>query len=88
MGTSIFIGYTRSFLLGIMPVLLSGLDAILAIVESGETGPITALLVSVLGMDAESAEGAVRLVGVVAGLIIAWERSGRARPYSLNPKDT
>ena len=83
----IFFAYTRSFLLGVIPVLAAGLDAIVALVETGNEGPITEFMAALFGLSPGTAESIVRVVGMVAGLLIAYERSGFARKYSTNPKD-
>lgn len=83
----IFFAYTRSFLLGIIPVLAAGLDAIVALIETGDEGPITAVLANAFGFDPDTAESIVRVVGMIAGLLIAYERRGWARKYSADPRD-
>lgn len=79
----VFIGKTRSFWLGILPLVLTLLDSLLAETETG--GPITNLIAAVIGKDPETVRGWMLLSSPVFGLIIAQQRGGLARPYTMNP---
>lgn len=80
----IFILKTRSFWLGILPLILTLSDSVFA--EAGTGGPFTNLLAAVLGKDPEAVRGWLLLVSPVWGLIIAQQRSGLTRPYTANPQ--
>lgn len=80
----IFILKTRSFWLGIFPLLLTIADSLFA--ESATGGPFTNLLAAALGKDPETVRGWMLLVSPVWGLIIAQQRAGLTRPYTASPK--
>lgn len=82
----IFIAWTRSFWLGIVPLLMVGADMLAALSDAGGIGPVAALIAGLTGWDAAQVESALRGVAVVAGVIIAQQRSGSARPYTLDPR--
>jgi len=79
----IFILKTRSFWLGILPLLLTISDSLFA--ESATGGPFTNLIAAALGKDPEGVRGWVLLVSPVWGLIIAQQRAGLSRPYTASP---
>lgn len=82
----IFIAWTRSFWLGIVPLLLNALDIAVMISAPGTLGPIAALIASATGADLDQVETIMRGSGVVAGLIVAHQRRGESRPYTINPR--
>lgn len=84
--TPIFILKTRSFWLGIFPLLMTLLDSLLANVgPDGAGGPVADLLAAVLGVDPATMRGWLLLVSPVWGLVIAQQRAGLSRPYTANP---
>lgn len=82
----IFIAWTRSFWLGIVPLLLIGADMLAALSSQGGLGPIATLIATLTGLDVDQVEGALRGVSVIAGIVIAQQRGGAARPYTLDPR--
>jgi hypothetical protein len=81
--TPIFFAVTRSFILGIVPVLIAAADLIVAISTGEASGPVADFLTWTFGWSPEQATKVVRGVGTVAALIIAQQRSGAARPYTM-----
>lgn len=82
----IFIAWTRSFWFGIVPALLSLLDLTVLVFTDATIGPIAGLLVTAFGWDQVAVENIMRGVATIAGLIIAYQRRGPARPYTLDPR--
>jgi hypothetical protein len=89
----IFFGYTRSFLLGVLPALLTLFDVMmLVIVEPGTVGPISntiSMLVALTGVMIAPASITQVLLAIspIYALIVAQQRSHAARPYSIHPSD-
>lgn len=82
----IFIGKTRSFWLGILPLLLTLANSVLASVSAGgDGGPVAALIARLFGWEPEIVKGWLLLIAPVWGLIIAQQRAGLTRPYTLDP---
>ncbi len=79
----IFFGITRSFWFGIMPALLALLDLVIAASDAGSVGPIAGLIAQATGWDAGSAETVLRGAGSLGALIVAQQRAGAARPYTV-----
>ncbi|MCA0846129.1 hypothetical protein [Salipiger thiooxidans] len=84
--TPIFIGWTRSFWLGIVPALMVLADLIVALFTDATIGPIAGVISVMLGLPPEKVEQVLRGVAGVAALIVAHQRRGAARPYTANPK--
>ncbi|MFT4015035.1 MAG: hypothetical protein QM682_16930 [Paracoccus sp. (in: a-proteobacteria)] len=82
----IFIGKTRSFWLGILPLLLTLANSVLASVSAGgDGGPVAALIARLFGWEPEIVKGWLLLIAPVWGLIIAQQRAGLTRPYTIDP---
>lgn len=84
--TPIWIVRTRSFWLGIVPLLVALLDLVIQITTTEAAGPVGAALATLLqavGFDVtgEDVTSFLKGLGLVAGLILARERSGLSRPY-------
>lgn len=79
---------TKSFWLGIFPLLLTLLETLFA--QAGTGGPLVDLLTLVTGSDAATVQAFLLKITPIWGLIIAWQRggwgSGVPRPYTLDPK--
>lgn len=87
----IFFGYTRSFLLGVVPILLTMIDMAFSLVADPHTAaPIAFLIAKVLGIftevTPEKVETVMRGLLPFYGLLIAQQRSGAARPYTIDPR--
>ena len=79
----IFFGITRSFLLGLLPAIVVGLDLIVALTQGDTAGPLAELLVWAFGwQDVDSGTSVVRGVGTMAAFIVAHQRSGATRAYT------
>lgn len=84
----IFILWARSFWLGILPTVLIVLDGALGLFADPSQGPpLAGLIASFLGLDGPQVEGVMLKLAPMFALFIAHQRSGSARPYSLNPAD-
>lgn len=81
--TPIFIGVTRSFLLGIVPALLVLLDVIVQLTAPGTLGPISQMISAVTDLAPQQVESVMGAIGTVAALVVAHQRRGAARPYTL-----
>ncbi len=81
----IFILWARSFWLGILPLVLAGLDLLIALGSSETVGPISAAIEALTGVSAETAEKVLRGLAVLSGLIVAHQRRGASRPYTAKP---
>lgn len=87
----IFIGWTRSFWFGILPSLLIILDVAVSAISylasnPDQVPPIASLLGWMLGADPVVIEGWMLRLAPVLALVIAQQRSGSARPYTLDPR--
>lgn len=83
----IFIGVTRSFLIGILPAGLVALDVIVALASDPETAPpIAGLIAAMTGYEVAQVEGFMRATAPFLALIVAQQRAGSARPYTLDPR--
>jgi len=83
----IFIGWTRSFWLGIVPAIMVLADLLMAIGSDGAVGPISGVISVTLDVPPEKIEEALRGLAGLSALIVAHQRRGAARPYTANPKD-
>ena len=91
----IFIGYTRSFWFGILPIVLVLIDTLSSLSSNPDAiRPVSAALAYILGLffvvTAEQIEAAMHALLPLYGLVIAQQRSGMSkgtvRPYSMDPK--
>lgn len=83
----IFILFTRSFWLGLLPAALAVLDVLSALAGGETAGAVATIIAQVFGVDVATAEKVIRAVGTVSAFVVAHQRRGANRPYSLNPKD-
>ncbi|QEU08788.1 hypothetical protein [Paracoccus yeei] len=82
----ILITKTRSFWLGILPLALTLIDSVLASISAGgDGGPVAHLIAAVTRVDVETIRGWLLLISPVWGLIIAQQRAGITRPYTIDP---
>lgn len=85
----LFILWARSFWLGILPSVLAFLEfAIVALSDQANIGPIAAAISAVFGVDTDSVYQFMVTLVPLFSLIVAHQRRGQNRPYSLNPQDT
>lgn len=83
----IFIGWTRSFWLGIFPALLIGLDvavqlAAVVFADPELVPPVAWLAGWMLGLDPIEVQGWMLRMSP----LFAQQRAGAARPYTLDPR--
>lgn len=85
----IFILKTRSSSLGILPLLLTGIDSLLSgVAAGGDGGPFVHLMAQILGYDPAAIRSFLLAIPPVLGLILAQQRGGFGgirRPYTMNP---
>lgn len=83
----IFFAWTRSFWLGILPTLLIVLDIAVQIMgDPIATPPVAALIGWMIGADPVVIEGWMLRLAPLFALLIAQQRSGQARPYTMDPR--
>lgn len=87
----IFIGWTRSFWLGILPALLMALDVVVWIASAvaqdpGLAPPIASLLGWMLGADPVMIQGWMLRIAPLLVVVVAQQRGGPARPYTIDPR--
>lgn len=83
----IFIGYTRSFWLGILPTLVLLVDVVIGLAADPVAGPpVAALVATLFGLDAAKVETTMRALAPFFALVIAQQRAGAARPYTFDPR--
>ena len=82
----IFIAWTRSFWLGIVPALLVLLDVVVQLGTAAVAGPVAGLIAAATGWTTGSIEDVLRGVAALAALIVAHQRRGAARPYTTDPR--
>lgn len=89
----IFAFITRSILLGLIPAILTFLDGLVAFQTANPDmmPPISAFIHYMvgerMGWSVENIHMALLYIGPIYTFIAIQQRSGAARPYSLNPKD-
>lgn len=96
--TPIFFAWTRSFWLGIFPALLTGIDLLLVLTaDSATAGPVAAVLSALLAVPAalpglgwlaatpDQVGAFMQAMAPIYALIVGQQRSGAARPYTLDP---
>lgn len=82
----VFIGRTRSFWLGILPALLLMVEGLSSLVTDPEMALPLARLVSALsGMAVPEAEQILLRFSPLLALVVASQRAGAVRPYTLRP---
>lgn len=82
----IFFARTRSFWLGILPALLVGVDVISGLASDPDTAlPVARLLAALTGQEVAAAEALLLRLSPLFALVVAMQRGGAARPYSLRP---
>lgn len=87
----IFFAWTRSFWMGIFPTLLIGLDItvqLLAVLVANPdlAPPVASLIGWVISADPVLIEGWMLRFAPLFALLIAHQRSGSARPYTIDPR--
>lgn len=87
----IFILWTRSFWFGIAPALLVLIDISVTLIgaiaaDPSIAPPIASLIGWMLGGDPVVIEGWMLRLSPVMALLIAHQRSGRSRPYTIDPR--
>ncbi len=82
----IFIAWTRSFWLGIVPALLVLLDVAVQLGTSSVAGPVAGLIAAATGWSTSGIEDVLRGVAALAALLIAHQRRGHNRPYTTDPR--
>lgn len=85
----VFIGWTRSFWLGIVPAGLTLFDVLMAAFTQPGNEPVAAFLSSVLGQitgwTPDQIHDAMKAAAPIYALIVAQQRAGLTRPYTLDP---
>lgn len=89
----VFIGYTRSFLIGILPLLLTAMDILVQLFTDHATAAPAATIIAwavslVHPVTAAEVTAVMQLLAPLWGMIIAQQRAGYARPYTLDPRAT
>lgn len=87
----IFFAWTRSFWLGVMPAILTVLDVVVVFATStlGDPtlhGPVAEMLSWLLPVDPARAQAVMQTLAPVYALIVAQQRAGAARPYTIDPR--
>lgn len=82
----IFFAWTRSFWLGIFPALLVSFDIASAVILDPEAvPPVAAFIAALIGSNAEQVETFLMQIAPVFALIVAHQRRGENRPYTVIP---
>ena len=95
----IFFAITRSFLFGLLPAMLTLLDAVFQAFGSAETAvPVAAMIAAVLNTfgalpflaflqtSAEAVHQVMTALAPVYALIVGQQRMHAARPYTIDPR--
>lgn len=86
----IFIGIARSFWFGILPILLILVDVAVQginLAADAQVGPpIAGAIAGLFGLDAVKTEATMRALAPLFALVIAQQRAGAARPYTIDPR--
>lgn len=79
----IFFGVTRSFWVGIVPMLAALVDVVVSLAADPAAGPpISGLIAAAFGWDAAAVEAAMLKLVPLFGLIALQQRAHAARPYT------
>ncbi len=86
----IFIAKTRSFWLGIVPASLTLIDVAFQALSAEGGEPVAnalALILNAVGADVTGSQivGVMRALAPLYALIVAQQRAGLARPYTVDP---
>lgn len=85
----VFIAKTRSFWLGIFPSILTLIDTVVRLFTETGNEPvaeaIAALLHPLTGWSADQIRTTMLAIAPIWALIVAQQRSGLARPYTIDP---
>jgi len=84
----IFIAWTKSFWLGLVPAALIIADVLIQIGTSSVAGPISGFIAQLTGWSSGGIENALRGIAAVTAFIVGYQRRGPARPYTLDPRAT
>lgn len=84
--TPIWIVRTRSFWLGIVPLLVATVDMLVQLTSTEAAGPVGAAIagvIRVMGFDVtgDDVTGFLKSAALIGGLILAQQRAGLSRPY-------
>lgn len=86
----IFFAWTRSFWLGLLPILAIFADVVaqvLGMLGDATLGPpVAGLIASLLGYDAAEVEAVMLKLTPVFAIVIAQQRAGASRPYTIDPR--
>lgn len=86
----IFFAWTRSFWAGILPILLILVDVIAQafsmFADAAVGPPIAGTIAGLFGLDAAKVEATMRALAPLFALVIAHQRSGASRPYTIDPR--
>lgn len=83
----IFIGWTRSFWAGILPILLIVVDiSVQALADAAVGPPVAGLIARGFDIDPDLVEQTMLRLTPLFALIIAQQRAGAARPYTIDPR--
>lgn len=78
---------TRSFWLGIFPLSLTLLDSVFAeLTTGGDGGPVVHTISLLTGTEPERVRAVMLAIAPIWGLIVAHQRSGLTRPYTIDPR--
>lgn len=86
----IFIAKTRSFWLGIVPAVLTLIDVAFQALTAEGSEPVAnamAMILSAVGFDVtgDQIAGFMRALAPLYALIVAQQRAGVSRPYTVDP---
>lgn len=82
----VFIGSTRSFWLGILPAVLLVLEGLSSLIAEPEMAqPLARVLAALSGMAVPEAERILLRLSPLLALVVASQRAGSVRPYTLRP---
>lgn len=87
----IFFAWTRSFWLGVMPALLTAVDFVVvfatgALGDPTLHGPVATMLSWFLPVEPAKVQAVMQTLAPIYALIVAQQRAGAARPYTIDPR--
>lgn len=87
----IFFAVTRSFWLGVMPAILTVLDVVVifatsALGDPALHGPVATMLSWFMPVDPAKVQSVMQTLAPIYALIVAQQRAGAARPYTIDPR--
>ena len=82
----IWIFWTRSFWFGVFPAIIAALGFISQLLGPERVGAVAAAIAAIFGWPVDTVEAIIRGLGAASAFVVAYQRGGAGRPYTLDPR--